>query len=200
MKKDRTDRDGTMMHWELQEDGIFVQVGEDGGRLLPGEIGYVEPPQMQSAATEGAPVDLDAFRDFPPGLSRLFPFRLRALVVRVIDGDTVRVLLDQAVGSRMDISVRFSNISAPESYHPKSEEERRRGLEAKAELEAVLPPGTPVGVESRKLERDFEHSYLRIVGEIKREVAPGAVVDVGDEMAEKRPDLFEEVVWNEGEA
>jgi micrococcal nuclease len=64
-----------------------------------------------------------------------------ARVVRVVDGDTIRV----SVGGR-ERSVRLLGIDTPETHRPGTPVECG-GVEATAHLESLLPPGTQVTLE-----------------------------------------------------
>lgn len=69
----------------------------------------------------------------------------RAVVVAVIDGDTI----EMEIGGRRE-RVRLLGLDAPETVHP-SVPVQCYGAEASAALEALLPPATVVAVE-----RDLE--------------------------------------------
>lgn len=69
-----------------------------------------------------------------------------AVVVAVVDGDTIDVSFEQAGAER----VRLIGIDAPESVSP-STPEQCFGAEASEALTDLLPPGTRV-----RLERDLE--------------------------------------------
>jgi micrococcal nuclease len=53
-----------------------------------------------------------------------------AEVLRVIDGDTLEVLLDQGLGTYRKTHVRLLGIDTPETYGPKAERDIVRGIEA----------------------------------------------------------------------
>jgi micrococcal nuclease len=65
-----------------------------------------------------------------------------ARVVRVVDGDTIRV----SVGGR-ERSVRLLGIDTPETHRPGTPIECG-GPEATAHMQALAPPGTPVELEA----------------------------------------------------
>ncbi|MEM6363319.1 MAG: thermonuclease family protein [Planctomycetota bacterium] len=58
----------------------------------------------------------------------------RGLVVRVIDGDTLEVMV------HWPLRIRMKDCWAPETRG----EERPEGLKSKAKLEELLPPGEPI--------------------------------------------------------
>lgn len=69
----------------------------------------------------------------------------RAKVNRVIDGDTVDILIDLGFGLFKDVKARFWGINAPEISHPKDEEELLRGLQTKARVEEWFKVNAPDG-------------------------------------------------------
>jgi micrococcal nuclease len=73
-------------------------------------------------------------------------YRYRATVVRVVDGDTLDLMID--VGFRMfgRIRVRLLGYNAPETRGI----ERSHGLLAKADLQRRLPVGTAIEVRTEK--------------------------------------------------
>ena len=52
-------------------------------------------------------------------------------IVKVVDGDTVDVLIDLGFGSYRKIRIRIKGIDTPEIYHPSCEAELIHGREAK---------------------------------------------------------------------
>lgn len=90
----------------------------------------------------------------------------RAVVDRVIDGDTVDVRLDGEV-----VRVRLLNIDTPETKDP-NEIVECLGPEATALLEELLPPGTVVGLE---YDQERTDSYGRTLAGVFRE--DGALVN-----------------------
>ena len=69
----------------------------------------------------------------------------KAKVNRVIDGDTVDILIDLGFGLYKDVHARFWGINAPEISHPKDEEELLRGLATKARVEEWFKTNAPDG-------------------------------------------------------
>jgi micrococcal nuclease len=69
----------------------------------------------------------------------------KAKVNRVIDGDTVDILIDLGFGLFKDVKARFWGINAPEISHPKDEEELLKGLQTKARVEEWLKTNAPDG-------------------------------------------------------
>lgn len=87
------------------------------------------------------------------------PYFYRAEVVSVTDGDTVKVLLDLGIETYKQTAVRLEGINCPESRG--AEPEKSRGLEAKAFVKKLLPPGTRVWVHSMKYCK-----YSRVIGAV----------------------------------
>ncbi len=69
----------------------------------------------------------------------------KAKVNRVIDGDTVDILIDLGFGLHKAVKARFWGINAPEISHPKDEEELMRGLQTKSRVEEWLKLNAPDG-------------------------------------------------------
>lgn len=100
-------------------------------------------------------------------------FRYRATVRYVIDGDTVALVLDLGDSVYRRRNVRPLDINAPEVVGV-------AGLEAKAFLERLLPPGLAVYVRTHKDRTTFE----RLLGEVFAEAEPGELRNVGDALVE----------------
>lgn len=135
-------------------------------------------------------VDLDLFgyRRFPSALAAETPFKLRGLVVDWGDGDTLTALLDQALGCRFEVAVRLNNVRAPET-RTTDLAEKRRGYEALEVARAVCPPNTPISLLSTRLERDYDRSFLRAVGDV-RFARGNEVLELNEYLKTLRPDLF----------
>ena len=76
-------------------------------------------------------------------------YRYQATVVRVVDGDTLYLDVDLGFFIRMKIDVRLKGLNTPEIRGP----EREAGLKSKAFVEAALPPGALVVVDTYKAEK-----------------------------------------------
>ena len=68
---------------------------------------------------------------------------VQAEVVKVIDGDTIRVQAHLWLGLHKTIKVKFNGVQAPELYSPKCDYERGLAEEAKAVTEKAIA-GKPV--------------------------------------------------------
>jgi micrococcal nuclease len=81
-----------------------------------------------------------------------------ARVVRVVDGDTIRVVVDAR-----EQYVRLLGIDTPETHRPGVAIECG-GPQASRYLEALLPAGTPVGLEDRADRYGRLLAYVRLPG------------------------------------
>ncbi|MBA2693536.1 MAG: thermonuclease family protein [Rubrobacter sp.] len=73
----------------------------------------------------------------------------RASIERVVDGDTVHVLLSLGLDEYAYRMVRIADINAPEVFSgPK--EERERGKAARDFLAALAPPGTQCRLTTKR--------------------------------------------------
>lgn len=79
---------------------------------------------------------------------------------RVVDGDTVDGRIDLGFNLGMDTRVRLSGFDAPETWRPKSDEEREAGLLVTQYL-AQLIEGVPLILKSHRLDL-----YNRAIGEL----------------------------------
>lgn len=83
---------------------------------------------------------------------RLFTphYHYQATVVRIIDGDTVDLLVDLGFYCFQRIRVRVKDIDAPEVYRPRTLAEAEHGQQAKAFVEQAIPVGSLVAISSFK--------------------------------------------------
>lgn len=63
---------------------------------------------------------------------------MRAICYAVIDGDTLDVLVELALGVYTYERIRIAKVDAPEILHPTSEAERTLGLQTKSAVEGLL--------------------------------------------------------------
>jgi len=96
----------------------------------------------------------------------------RAVVVRVIDADTVDFLIDLGFTSSRKERLRLARIDAPEVRGP----EREAGLEAKAWLQSKLAIGDEVLIRTNKSD-----SFGRYIAEIFIETDEG-LLNLCDEL------------------
>lgn len=73
-------------------------------------------------------------------------YTYRAFVVRVLDGDTIEVVVDLGFGVRSTQVLRLRGIDCPELVS-------REGKEAKAFVEKLLPPSTRVLIKTTKSDK-----------------------------------------------
>jgi micrococcal nuclease len=96
-------------------------------------------------------------------MDKSFLYHYAAVVVKVVDGDTVKLNID--LGMKMWLrneNVRLAGINAPEIRG----EEREAGLKSKAHLEGLLPVGARVFIHTRK---DKKGKYGRYIAQINYE-------------------------------
>lgn len=74
------------------------------------------------------------------------PGPIPAEVVRVVDGDTIRVKAKIWVDQTVEVSVRLRGIDAPEIFRPKCEAEKTLARTAKASVAAAAPVGSQVTI------------------------------------------------------
>jgi micrococcal nuclease len=84
-------------------------------------------------------------------------------VERVIDGDTLVVVIDLWPGFEATYSVRVRGIDAPELSHARCPQEKQWAAEARAQAERLYGPGTTVRIETVELD-----SFGRAVADIRR--------------------------------
>lgn len=74
------------------------------------------------------------------------PGPIPAQVVRVVDGDTIRVKAKIWVDQTVEVSVRLRGIDAPEIFRPKCDAEKVLARTAKASVAAAAPVGSQVKI------------------------------------------------------
>lgn len=57
-------------------------------------------------------------------------YRFKAKIIRVVDGDTYKVEVDQGFGNTKKMTLRLQGVDTPETWRPKSEAEREHGVRA----------------------------------------------------------------------
>lgn len=101
----------------------------------------------------------------------------RASIERVVDGDTVHVLLSLGLNEYAYRMIRIADINAPELFSG-TKEERERGKAARDFLAALAPPGTKCRLTTRKDAATFGRYVAEIELEDDRDVAT-VLVDAG---------------------
>jgi micrococcal nuclease len=89
-------------------------------------------------------------------------YTYRASVVRVVDGDTVDLLVDTGFYQKIQIRCRLKGVNAPEMWH-ELQEERDKAKAATEWMKDKIPVGTEVVVRTSRLPGD---RYGRWIGEI----------------------------------
>ena len=83
-------------------------------------------------------------------------YTYRATVTNIVDGDTADFRIDCGFKVYHDLRVRFLGINAPEKR-------TQEGKDAKVWLEAQIPVGTQVILETKKDEKEKYGRYLATV-------------------------------------
>ncbi|GGM55356.1 hypothetical protein GCM10012275_28130 [Longimycelium tulufanense] len=97
-------------------------------------------------------------------------YEYRAAVVRVVDGDTVRLDIDLGMDVHIyDVSCRLEGIDAPEAHTPE-------GRASKLWLANLLRPGTEVCVKTTKADKYGRYLVKMWLGE---QHVNAALVDAG---------------------
>ncbi|MBA3439497.1 MAG: thermonuclease family protein [Pyrinomonadaceae bacterium] len=89
------------------------------------------------------------FDDYPDELAQVAPHDApaRAVIKRVIDGDTIVALIDQRFSDYKMLTLRIAGIDAPEMFSG-SDAQRERGRGARDYLLSLAPPGTHIVVRT----------------------------------------------------
>ena len=89
-------------------------------------------------------------------------YEYRAIIRRVVDGDTVDITLDLGFDILYNNRIRLLGIDTPES-RTRDLEEKKLGLAAKERVRELCPVGSTVPVKTTK---DGRGKFGRILGEI----------------------------------
>ena len=87
-------------------------------------------------------------------------YRYNAKLLRVVDGDTIDVMIDLGFDIQIKKRVRFLGINAPES-RTRDLEEKKRGLAAKERVKCILAENETFEIHSEELGK-----YGRVLGSI----------------------------------
>ena len=115
-------------------------------------------------------------------------FYYKAKVLRVVDGDTVKLWVDLGLASYRRITLRLYGVDTPEIFGvPKESEEYARGMEAKKFVEERLLDKT-VWIHTHK---DKTGKYGRYLADVFFQDADGKHVSISkllleDNLAEER--------------
>ena len=87
--------------------------------------------------------------------SNAHDYSYKAAIVRVKDGDTVVVDIDLGFDIFLkNIDVRLLGVYAPETWRPKSPEEKESGMMVKQYVVNRLQPGTEITLKTKKDHKD----------------------------------------------
>ena len=89
-------------------------------------------------------------------------YEYKAIIRRVVDGDTVDITLDLGFDILYNNRIRLHGIDTPES-RTRDLEEKKLGLAAKDRVKELCPVGSTVTVKTTK---DGRGKFGRILGEI----------------------------------
>ncbi len=89
-----------------------------------------------------------------------------AKVLEVKDGDTIVVMIDLGFKSFKQEEIRMLEVWAPETYRPKTPQEKEEGLMVKNFLSHRLPVGASISVRSHKPDGKDRDKYGRYVAEV----------------------------------
>lgn len=79
-------------------------------------------------------------------------YTYKAIVERVVDGDTIKVTVDLGFTVYWKSSCRFYGINTPE-LKSKNAEEKAKAIQAKEHVISCLPTGTEILIHSRVLDK-----------------------------------------------
>jgi len=92
----------------------------------------------------------------------LYTYRVRK-VSKVVDGDTVYLLIDLGFHTFIEVPCRLLGVDTPEIYHPRDEKEKKAGLACKEFLKSLLASYPKLIVKTYK---DKTGKYGRYLVEI----------------------------------
>ena len=79
-------------------------------------------------------------------------YQYKAIVTRVVDGDTFDCTIDLGFRIYTKQRIRVSNLNTPETWRPKSESERKHGIQATVRAKEL--------VEGKQIILDSEYSGI----------------------------------------
>lgn len=110
------------------------------------------------------------FDDFPDDLNDAVMYVYRAVIKRVVDGDTLYVMISTGFNQYLYESLRLRGVDAPE-LRKGTAAERARGRLAKEFLETLAPPGTPCVVTTYKDRQSFGRYIADVLLPGERDIA-----------------------------
>lgn len=107
-------------------------------------------------------------------------FQYKAEVVRIVDGDTIDVVIDLGFKITTNQRIRFARINTPETYNVKKDsEEYQKGMASKQYVEQRLTTNkNEIKLETEKV----TEKYGRYIGTIW---LADSTVSLNDELVEK---------------
>ncbi len=115
---------------------------------------------------------------FPDTIKRAAPYGpYRAIVTRIIDGDTLRLAISVGFAIYTEHAIRIRDIDAPE-INRGSPEERERGKASRDYLMDLLPVGSSCAVFTQKDKMSFNRYIADVTLEDSRNLAM-VMVDAG---------------------
>lgn len=110
-------------------------------------------------------------------------YEYEAIILRVVDGDTVDADIDLGMNVHVHERLRLKGIDTPEVYGVKKDSaEYAAGMAASEFLKKLIPPGTLVKVRTVK---DRKGKYGRYVADIiVSDPDDGSVINVSDHLVE----------------
>jgi micrococcal nuclease len=100
-------------------------------------------------------------------------------VTKIVDGDTIDVIIDLGFDVMFKSRVRMAGIDAPES-RTRDLDEKKLGLEAKEYLKHAIESATDIVIKTEKM--NSSEKYGRILGWV---FLDGSDVSINDEMIQK---------------
>lgn len=113
-------------------------------------------------------------------------YTYRAHVTRVVDGDTVDLMVDLGFSTHVSTRVRLLGVNTPETYGVKKDSvEFQKGMQAKALTESLLTPVTLGETVIVQTELDRTEKYGRYLARIwTKQTTGGPWICVNDKLIE----------------
>jgi len=110
-------------------------------------------------------------------------YEYEAEVTGIVDGDTIDVDVDLGMHVHVHERLRLKGINTPEIFGVKKDTpEYEMGMEAKAYIAQLIPPGTRVKVRTFK---DKKGKYGRYIADVLYTDDDGHLVNVAEAMIER---------------
>lgn len=89
----------------------------------------------------------------------LNPWIFKAELLRIVDADTIELLVDQGFSNFREERFRISDYDAPESYRPRNDKEKAHGESANKRAGQLLQLGDTLLIETYKTKADVYGRY-----------------------------------------